>query len=347
MKKTPRQPHMDEWLLDSLHGMHDGEEDEHEALKPEHFINPLTYDYVKHLQPKQRSWWVEHHFRKGMSQSIWPRILIARCRVLITHALPLLADGHWAMMEVILNSLRTVMQYLGVLLHSVRLLMNLASLVTPLCSESSSWDGVMHALSDAWFELFIDTHSLTTTFLPASYLKTNCAFSVLELGVFILKSWLELSKLEGFRHSFKEQLANNALSEAHVLELHKAEAHAKALYNHQYKKLILNVSVLSLSISLFVLKSFVLPSFSLALVSNPVTPLIFAIVALSLSLANHYLGQYIDKEKPKIKTSQLSGRVSFFKESVPALSRERHVRESPSQPLEVPFVRSSPILCSP
>lgn len=346
MKKTPRQPHMDEWLLDSLHGMHDGEEDENEALKPEHFINSLTYDYVKHLQPKQRSWWIEHHFRKAMSKSIWPRILIARCRVLITHTLPLLADGHWVIMDVLLNTLRIAMQYLGVLLHSVRLLMNLASLATPLCNKSSSWEGVIHALSDSWFELFIDTHSLTTTFLPASYLKTNCLFSILELGVFILKGWLELSKMEGFKHSFKDQLTNNTLSESHILELNKAKAHATALYNHQYKKLILNVAVLSLSISLFILKSFVLPSLSLALVSNPVTPLIFAIVALSLSLANHYLGQYIDNEKPKTKMSQLSGRMSFFKENDPALSQARHVRESPSQSLEESFVRRSPILCS-
>ncbi|MCL9685745.1 hypothetical protein [Legionella maioricensis] len=345
MKKTPRQPTMEEWLLDSLHGVHDGEEDENEALRPEHFISSLTYEYVKQLQPKQRSWWVEHHFRKSMSQSIWPRILIARCRVLITHALPLLADGHWAIMEVILNSLRTVMQYLGILLHSIRLLMNLASLAKPLCNQSLPWDEIQHTLSDSWFELFIDTHSLTSAFLPASYLKTTCVFSLLELGMFILRGWLELSKLEGFKLSFKEQLANNALSEAHVLELHKTEAHAKALYGHQYKKLMLNVTVLSLSTSLFILKSFVLPSLSLALVSNPITPLIFAIVALSLSLANHYLGQYIDNEKPKIKMSQLSGRVSFFKENAPALSNDSPVRESPSQSLEDSFVRSSPTLC--
>lgn len=346
MKKTPRQPNMDEWLLDSLHGMHDGEEDENEVLKPEHFISSLTYNYVKHLQPKQRKWWIEHHFRKVMSQSIWPRILIARCRVLITHALPLLADGHWAVMDVILNSLRVVMQYLGILLHSARLLMNLASVVTPLCNEFPSWDGVMHALSDSWFELFIDTHSLTTAFLPVSYLKTNCAFSVLELGMFILRGWLELSKLEEFKQSFKGHLTNHTMSEAHALELNKAEAHATALYNHQYKKLILNITVLSLSLSLFIFKSFVLPSLSLVLVSNPVTPLIFAIVALSLSLANHYLGQYIDNEKPKIKMSQLSGRVSFFKENAPDLSKTQHVHESTSQSLEESFVGNSPILCS-
>ncbi|HHX7303668.1 TPA: hypothetical protein ACVHUD_002674 [Legionella anisa] len=345
MKKTPRQPNMDEWLLDSLHGMHDGEEDENEALRPEHFISSLTYDYVKHLQPKQRSWWVEHHFRKGMSQSIWPRILIARCRVLITHALPLLADGHWAIMEMILHSLRIVMQYLGIMLHSIRLLMNLASLAKPLCNQSSPWDEVKHTLSDSWFELFIDTHSFTSTFLPASYLKTTCVFSLLELGVFILRGWLELTKLKEFKLSFKEQLANNALSEAHALEQHKAQAHAKALHDNQYKKLMLNVTVLSLSTSLFILKSFVLPSLSLALVNNPITPLIFAIVALSLSLANHYLGQYIDNEKPKIKMSQLSGRLSFFKENALALSKDSPVRESPSQSLEDSFVRSSPTLC--
>ena len=345
MKKTPRQPTMDEWLLDSLHGMHDGEEDEHEELKPEHFISSLTYNYVKHLQPKQRKCWVEGHFRKAMSQSIWPRILIARCRILITHTLPLLADGHWPIMEVILNFLRTAMQYLGVFLHSVRLLINLASLASPLCTASSSWDSVIHALSDSWFELFIDTHSLTTTFLPSSYLTTNFIFSVLELGMFILRGWLELSKLEGFKQSFKEQLANNTLSETHKIELYKADAHATALCNHQYKKLILNVTVLSLSITLFILKSFVLPSVSLAMVSNPVIPLVFAILALSLSLANHYLGQYIDKEKPKIKMSQLSGRVSFFRESVPVLSQAQHASELPSQSLEEPFVRNSSTLC--
>lgn len=72
----------------------------------------------------------------------------------------------------------------------------------------------------------------------------------------------------------------------------QAEAHAQAMYQFKLKKLVFNCAVLTSTICLFLLKHFILPA---SLVTNPVVPLVFALLALSLSLANHYLGQYLDK----------------------------------------------------
>lgn len=139
MKKLPQQPPRDEWLLDSLHGLHDGDEEQHEVLKPKHFLSALTYKYVHTLQPKQKNLWIERELHKIMSRSLWPRILIARCRVLLAHSLPLLSNGHWVIMDFIINSLRLALHYLGIVLHGLRLLLNLANL-----TESLTWEGAKH-----------------------------------------------------------------------------------------------------------------------------------------------------------------------------------------------------------
>lgn len=345
MKKSPQQPNMDEWLLDSLHGTHDGDEEEEETPSPEQFISSLTYDYVCALKPKQRDLWIERQLRKYMSRSLWPRILLSRCRLLITHSLPVISSGDWLIMEFLLKALQLMLHYLGIIINGLRLLMNLAIILKPLCIESCAWEGLKDALSNSWFELFMDAHSLTSAFLPATYLKTSCAFSALELGVFILRGWFELRQLSAFKQSFHNQMANHDLSEEHLIELKKAEAHATALYKLKFKKLVLNCAVLSASIGLFLLRHFLIPSISVTLVANPVMPLLFAVLALSLSLANHYVGQYLDKEKPKVKMSQLSGRVSFFKESVPVPADVMHAPELSSQPLAVSSVTCSSVLC--
>ncbi|MCW8452960.1 hypothetical protein OQJ18_01705 [Fluoribacter dumoffii] len=343
MKKRSQQPNMDEWLLDSRHGLHDGDEKQHEVLKPEHFISSLTYQYVDTIQPKQKALWVQRELNKIMSRSLWPRILIARCRVLLAHSLPLLANGHWVIMDFLLNSIRLALHYISIAVHGLRVLLNLANLIQPLLTDSLTWERAKHTLSHSWFELFIDTHSLFSAFLPAAWVKTNCAFSVLELGVFILHGWLEIRKLSAFKQAFSNQLCKNNLSEEQLIEMRKAEAHAVALYKLKFKKLVLNCAVLSASILLFIFKSFIVP---VAFVSNPVVPLIFAVLALILSLANHYVGQYLDRDRPKVTLSQLSGRVAFFKVSAPVADCENAL-ELPSQPLEESSAMSPLAPCLP
>ncbi|RUR10810.1 hypothetical protein [Legionella sp. km772] len=344
MKKPPQQPNMDEWLLDSLHGLHDGDDDEQEVLRPEHFLSSLTYKYVSTLQPKQHTLEIERQIRKIMSRSLWPRILISRCRLLLAHSLPLISDGHWIIMDFILNSLRLILHYIGMLINGLRLLMNLTLLVKPLFTDSLPLQGIKQALSHSWFELFLDAHSLISAVLPTTLLKTSCAFSALELGVFMLRGWLELRELSTFKQSFNGEITKNNLSEEHLIEMKKTEAHAAALYKLKLKKLVLNCAVLSVSILLFVFKYFMLPSLSLTLVSNPVVPLLFAVLALGLSLANHYGGQYLDKVKPKVKLSQLSGKVSFFKASAP-VAEAPHAVELFSQLLEATSVTYSSNPC--
>ena len=303
---------MDEWLLDSLHGLHDG--DDEEALKclPTAFVSSLTYRYVCALQRPQRSLWVERHIKRALSHSIWPRLLIARCRLVLATSLPLISNGHWAIMDWLLNSLRIVMHYIGIVLHGLRLLTNLALLVKPLFTDAPL-EKMKHIFSYSWFELFIDSHSLLSAFLPANFLITSCALSVLELGVFTLHGWFEYRRIAAFKELFSKELGSDDLNKDHFIELKKSEAHAIATLNHQCKKLALNLAVMAVSIGLFVLKHFILASLSIALVTNPLVPLVFAVLALALTLANHFINQHLDKGKPKIKMIQLSGKMTFFK----------------------------------
>jgi hypothetical protein len=313
MKKSPRQPTMDEWLLDSLHGLHDGADEEALKCLPSHFVSSLTYSYVCALQPKQRAFWLDRQIKTVFSRSIWPRLLIARCRVVLATALPLISNGHWIIMDWILNSLRLVMRYIGIILHGLRLLTNLALLVKPLFIDAPL-EGMKHAFSYSWFELFIDSHSLLSAFLPANFLITSCALSVLELGIFMLRGWFEYRRIAVFKELFSKELGRGGLTKEHFIEIKKSEAHAIAALNHQCKKLALNLAVMAVSIFIFVLKHFILTSLSIALVTNPVVPLIFAVLALGLTLANHFISQHLDKGKPKIKMTQLSGKMTFFKE---------------------------------
>ena len=108
------------------------------------------------------------------------------------------------------------------------------------------------------------------------------------------------------------QLKNKELSENHIIELKRSEAHSSAMLTHTCKKLALNLVVLSSTILLFIFKHFIIASISLTLASNPVVPFIFAILALALSITNHCFSQHIDKDKPKINARYLSGKSFMF-----------------------------------
>ncbi|HAU1546681.1 TPA: hypothetical protein F8R51_11560 [Legionella pneumophila] len=353
MKKQPRQPNMDEWMLDSMHGLHDGDDEEDNQLTPSHFLNLVTYDYVRAIHPKRRPYWLERQIRLWISRSIWPRIVIARCRLILATSLPLLVEGHLELIENILTAVRSAMHYLGIILHSLRLLMNLASLLEPLFTDQSPLEGIKQQFDRSWFELFLDSHSLISAFIPSNYLITSCALSVLELGLFAFRGWNEQNRISSFKTLFGEQLKKEGLSEDCLIELKKSEAHATAMLHHTYKKLALNLVVLSSSILLFVFRHFIIPSVSLTLAVNPIVSFIFAILALTLSLANHYIGQYLDEEKPKVKMADLSGKSSTFKmrnnffkvnAPVPAPDAENEFEFS-APSLEAPASRNSLTLC--
>lgn len=353
MKKQPRQPNMDEWLLDSMHGLHDGDDEEIHQLTPSHFLNSATYNYVRAIHPKRRPYWLERQIRLWISRSIWPRILIARCRLVLATSLPLLTGWHLELIESLLTSIRLTMHYLGIILHSLRLLMNLGSLLEPLFTDPSPLEGIKQQFDRSWFELFLDSHSLISAFIPSHYLITSCALSVLELGLFAFRGWNEYNRISSLKTLFSDQLKNEGLSEECLIELKRSEAHATAMLNHTYKKLALNLVVLSSSILLFVFRHFIVPSVSLTLAVNPIVPFIFAILALTLSIANHVIGQYLDEEKPKVKLTDLSGKNSafntrnnFFKVNAPVPAPDaEHEFEFSAPSLEAPASRNSSTLC--
>ena len=110
MKKQPQQPSMDEWLLDPIHGLEAGDEDSvHQPITPSDFLTTEAFEYFTSIQPKRSAYNIERQIRRLISRSIWPRILIARCRLLLSTVMPLIVDGHWEFLEHVLTFVRTAL----------------------------------------------------------------------------------------------------------------------------------------------------------------------------------------------------------------------------------------------
>jgi hypothetical protein len=77
------------------------------------------------------------------------------------------------------------------------------------------------------------------------------------------------------------------------------------MLQHTYKKLVLNFGVTALSTCLFVFRNVLFPAMVVS-IANPLIPFVFAAISLLISVANHYLSQYFDQQKPQYKKVELS-----------------------------------------
>lgn len=319
MKKQPQQPNMDEWLLDPIHGLEVGEEDNvHQAITPSDFLTPEAFDYFSTIQPKRSTNNIERQVRRLISRSIWPRILVARCRLLLSTSIPLMIDGHWDMVEQILSFIRMALHYLGFFIHGLRLLMNLAPLMKAVISSDSPIVEIQQHLVHSWFELFTDTQWIISALIPSNYLEISCALMILELVFIAIRSLLEAQRISHCIKKIDDAINQQNLEPKHLDELMRAKDHAEAMLLHTYKKLALNFGVTLLSTCLFVFRNVLLPAMVVS-VANPLIPFVFASIALLISVANHYLCQCLDQQKPQYKKVEPSGahgltskRNSFF-----------------------------------
>ena len=143
---------------------------------------------------------------------------------------------------------------------------------------------------------------------------------VLELGLIAIRAWIEINRLSSFNAAFGNALENPALDPDEIAELSLVKAHTEAMLSHTYKKFVLNFGVTLTTTAIFILKAVIIPSVSMTLAANPIVPFIFAGLALSISLINHFISQHIDEERLKIKIEDLSAvqasvrtRNTFFK----------------------------------
>lgn len=325
MKKQPQQPNMDEWLLDPLHGLNEGDEQNiHHHFKRSDFLNALAFEYVCSTYSKRTPYWLEKQIKRVISRSIWPRILVMRCRLLIDSTLPFIEDGHWELIDEILTQTRLALRYLGFIMHGLRLLINIAVSLEILISEGFALEGIQQHIAHTWFELCNDTIWIISALTPSSYLDVSCLLMVLELGLIAIRAWIEINRLSSFNAAFGNALENPELDPDKIAELSLFKAHTEAMLTHTYKKFVLNCSVTLTTTALFILKVVIIPSVSMALATNPVVPFIFAALALSISLINHLISQHIDEDKPKIKIEDLPAtqasvraRNTFFKAKAP------------------------------
>ncbi len=325
MKKQPQQLNMDEWLLDPMHGLNEGDEQNiHHHFKRSDFLNALTFEYICATHSKRTPYWLEKQLKRVISRSIWPRILVMRCRLLIDSALPLIESGHWELIDEILTQTRLALRYLGFIMHGLRLLINIAVSLEILLSEGFALDGIQQHIARTWFELCNDMIWVISALTPSTYLAVSCLLMVLELGLIAIRAWIEINRLSSFNAAFSNALENPALDPDEIAELSLLQAHTEAMLIHTYKKFVLNLSVTLTTTALFILKAAIIPSVSIALASNPIVPFIFAALALSISLINHFISQHIDEDKPKIKIEDLSAiqtlvrtRNTFFKAKAP------------------------------
>ena len=314
MKKQPQQPSMDEWLLDPIHGLEVGDEDSvHQPITPSDFLTTEAFEYFTSIQPKRSAYNIERQIRRLISRSIWPRILIARCRLLLSAVIPLIVDGHWEFLEYVLTFVRTALLYIGFLMHGLRLFMNIAQMMKALISSDSVFTELQQHLTHSWFELFTDSHWIISALTPSDYLALSSTFMVLELGLLAMRAWIESRRLSDCIKAINDAIKKPDLQPDHLDELLRAKTHAEAMLQHTYKKLAINFGVTLLSTCLFAFKNILLPFIAVS-VANPLVPFIFAALAFSISIANHYMNKYIDQQKPKIPKTEQSTRHSFFHE---------------------------------
>lgn len=189
MKKQPQQPNMDELLLDPMHGLNEGDEPNiHHHFKRSDFLNALTYEYVCSTYSKRTPYWLEKQIKRVISRSIWPCILVMRCRLLIDSALPFIEDGHWELIDEILIQTRIALRYLGFIMHGLRLLINIAVSLEILISEGFALEGIQQHIAHTWFELCNDTIWIISALTPSSYLDVSCLLMVLELGLIAIRA---------------------------------------------------------------------------------------------------------------------------------------------------------------
>ncbi len=332
MKKQPQQPSMEEWLLDPIHGLEAGDEDNiNQAITPTDFLTPEAFDYFSTIQPKRSSNNIERQVRRLISRSIWPRILIARCRLLLSTAIPLMINGHWDMVEQVLTFVRTALHYLGFFIHGLRLLMNMAHLVQTVISSDSAIAELQQHLLHSWFELFTDTQWIISALIPSNYLEVSCALMILELVFIVIRSLLEAQRISNCIKKIDDAINQQDLKPDQFDELIRAKTHAEEMLQHTYKKLALNFGVTLLSTCLFVFRNVLLPAMVVS-VANPLIPFFFAAITLLISVANHYLSQYFDQQKPKFRKEEPSGIQSFARKQhtffyVNVLDRDQNVIE--------------------
>lgn len=314
MKKQPQQPSMDEWLLDPIHGLEAGDEDSvHQPITPSDFLTTEAFEYFTSIQPKRSAYNIERQIRRLISRSIWPRILIARCRLLFSTVIPLIVDGHWEFLEHVLTFVRTALLYLGFLMHGLRLFMNIAQIMKALISSDSVFTELQQHWTHSWFELFTDLHWIISALTPSDYLALSSILMVLKLGLIAMRACMENQRLSHCIEAINNAINKPNLQPDHLDELLQAKTHAEGMLQHTYKKLALNFGVILLSAYLFAFKNILIPFIAVS-VANPLVPFIFAALAFSISIANHYLNQYVDKQKPKIPKQEQPTRHSFFYE---------------------------------
>ncbi|HAT7074077.1 TPA: hypothetical protein JAN90_15215 [Legionella pneumophila] len=312
MKKQPQQPSMDEWLLDPIHGLEAGDENNvYQPITPSDFLTPEAFEYFSSIQPKRSAYNIERQIRRLISRSIWPRILVARCRLLLSTVMPLIVDGHWEFLEHVLTFVRTALLYLGFLIHGLRLFMNITQMIKVIISSDSVFTELQQHLTHSWFELFTDSHWIISALTPSDYLALSSTFMVLELGLIAMRAWIESRRLSHCIKAINDAIKKPDLQPDHLDELLRAKTHAEAMMQHTYKKLAINFGVTLLSACLFAFKNILLPFIAVSL-ATPLVPFIFAALAFSISIANHYLNQYVDQQKPKIPKTEQSTRHSFF-----------------------------------
>lgn len=306
MKKQLQQPNMDEWLLDPMHGLNEGDEQNiHHHFKRSDFLNALTFQYVCAMRSNLTPYKLEKQIKRVISSSIWPRIVVMRCRLLIESALPLIADGHWELIDETINQTRLILRYLGFMMHGVRLLIDLAVSLETLLSEEFALEGIQQHVAHTWFELCNDAIWIISATTPSDYLAVSCLLMVLELGLIAIRAWIEINRLSSFNAAFGNELEGSALDSDEAVELSLLKTHAEAMLTHTYKRFILNFSVTLTTTAIFFLKAVIVPSVSMTLAINPVVPFIFAALALSISLISHFISQHIGGDKPKIKIEDL------------------------------------------
>jgi len=296
------------------------------ALQESDVYNPFIHQYVQSITKKTASGTPDVNIKSFISKSIWPRLVLMRIRAVFVTLIPLI---HLTNQDDILDGLSHVQLFLSILgwvLHALRLLINLLSLLMScLLGDLFSWSDKKSAwqtclkieLTESWKELGNDLLWVMTTLTSSIHIALSVTLMLVDIAWVVYCGYAELARLNQFKKGFEQRRYSGSISQEKLTDLESCQDNLQKRLAYTQKKLIVSLLTTISTTTLAFLRTALMPSIA----TNPILLLGFALLSLVITLASHFIGEWLKRERPPEKIAALeknysltmASRITFFK----------------------------------
>ena len=294
------------------------------ALQESDFTNPLIYQYLESLTKKTASSTPDITIKRLISKSIWPRLVAIRIRTVLVTLIPVINIVHQDCLLSGLSYVQLCLGLLGWVLHALRLLINLLRLLMCClpCDESSSPDQkltwqtrLQTELAESQTELGNDLLWILTVLTTSTHVAASVAIMLIDIAWVMYCGYAELTKLNQFKSNFEQIIRSESISPQELADIEACQDNLQKRIAYTQKKLILNLLTTISTTILAFLRIVIMPSLFPMLAINPALLLGFALLSLVVTLASHFIGEWLKLEKPPEKITGLEKTVSFINDA--------------------------------